>query len=413
MLIEFRVSNYRSIKDEQILSLVSSKDSTYSHSHQIETGNKGVPFLLRSAAIYGLNGAGKSNLIKAIFCMKFLVQESATSINAGDNLNVQPFLLNNTTSTQPSEFEITFFEQGIRYQYGFKLTAERILEEWLLVYKTAKPQQWFRRFYNHKTKHEEYEFSNKLSGNRKVWQESTRQNALFLSTAIHLNSEQLLPVFNWISNQLFCLSTKGVPPVFSIRKLQDPEYKNEIENFLTSSDISITHITLQPRKQDKKFIFSAKSPYVKTQESDVLFPQFHHKSESGNFAFELQDESDGTQRLFALSGLVLHALKTGQTFVIDELETSLHPLLVTHIIRMFHDPKLNKHGAQLIFSTHNTSFLDADLFRRDQIWFVDKNRDQSTALHPLTDFSPRKGENLESGYLAGRYGAIPILRDIE
>ena len=169
MLIEFRVRNYRSIKDEQALSLVSSKDTTYSDSHLIETGNKGMPTLLRSAAIYGPNGAGKSNLIRAINFMKGLVYESATVVQPGQLLNVQPFLLNISTSTEPSEFEITFFDKGIRYQYGFKLTAERILEEWLLVYKTAKPQQWFRRFYNSKTKHDEYEFSDKLSGKRKVW----------------------------------------------------------------------------------------------------------------------------------------------------------------------------------------------------------------------------------------------------
>jgi AAA15 family ATPase/GTPase len=414
MLIEFRVSNYRSIRDEQTLSLVPSKDLTYFDSHQAETTNEGVPRLLRSAAIYGLNGAGKSNLIKAIYFMKSLVYESATLIQAGQNLNVQPFLLDNARSKEPSEFEITFFVKGIRYQYGFKLTFERILEEWLLVYKTAKPEQWFRRFYNDKSKQEEYKFSTRLFGKRKVWQESTRQNSLFLSTAVHLNSDQLLPIFNWISNQLVCLSAGGILPDFSIQKLQDLEYKDEMEKFLISSDISISHISLVPRKQRKQqLIVNANSTNIHSEEIDILWPKFHHKSDSGSSVFELQDESDGTQRLFALSGLVLRALKKGQTLIVDELETSLHPLLVIHLVRMFHDPKLNRHGAQLIFSTHNTSFLDADLFRRDQIWFVDKNRDQSTVLQPLIDFSPRKGENLESGYLTGRYGAIPILRDME
>jgi len=413
MLIEFRVSNYRSIKDEQVLSLVPSKDTTYSDSHLIETGYKSVPTLLKSAAIYGPNGTGKSNLIRAINYMRALVYESATIIQPGQPLNIQPFLLDSSTSMAPSEFEITFFEKGIRYQYGFKLTNQKILEEWLLAYKTAKPQQWFRRFYNNKTKHEEYEFSDKLSGQRKVWQESTRQNSLFLSTAAQLNSEQLFPVFDWIANKLACFLTV-IPPNFSIGMLQNAEYKDDMEKFLVSSDISITHITLIPGKHRVNLIqMNANSSNIQSQESDVLLPQFHHKSEFGSAAFELQDESGGTQRLFALSGLVLNILRNGHLLVIDELETSLHPLLVTHLVSMFHNSKLNKNGAQLIFSTHNTAFLDADIFRRDQIWFVDKNREQATVLQPLTDFSPRKGENLESGYLTGRYGAIPILRDME
>ncbi len=413
MLIEFRVSNYRSIRDEQVLSLVPTKDKTYADSHLAQTGNTSIPTLLRSTAIYGLNGAGKSNLLKAISFLKSFVFESATIVQPGQLLNVQPFLLDNSTSTKPSEFEITFFNKGIRYQYGFRLTAERILEEWLLVYKTAKPQQWFKRIYNNKTKSEEYEFSAKLSGNRKIWQESTRQNSLFLSTAVHLNSEQLLPVFDWIVNKLACFSPGAIPLDFSINMLQNNEYKEDMEKFLISSDISITHITLVPRKQHRKLIqFNANISNIHSEELDVLWPQFHHKSESGKATFDLQDESGGTQRLFSLSGLILTILRNGQILIIDELETSLHPLLVIHLISMFHDPKINVNGAQLIFTTHNTSFLDADIFRRDQVLFIEKTRDQSTILRPLTDFSPRKGENLESGYLAGRYGAIPILGDM-
>jgi len=414
MLIEFRVSNYRSIRDEQVLSLVPSKDKTYDDSHLIETGSKGLPRLVSSAAIYGPNGAGKSNLIRAISFMRNFVYESAAIVQPGQQLNVQPFLLDKATSMEPSEFEVTFFDGGVRYQYGFSLTAERIHEEWLLVYKTAKPQQWFRRIYNNNTKHEEYEFSDKLSGKRKVWQDSTRPNSLFLSTAVHLNSEQLLPIFDWIVNKLICFSTGIISPEISIGMLQNSEFKDDIEKFLVSSDISITHVTLVPRKQHRRLIhFNSNISNIQSEEADVLWPQFHHKSESGVATFELQDESGGTQRLFALSGLLLNIFKNGQTLVIDELETSLHPLLVIHLISMFHNPKINVSGAQLIFTTHNTSFLDANVFRRDQIWFIDKDRDQSSVLQPLTDFSPRKGENLESGYLTGRYGAIPILRDMQ
>jgi len=416
MMIEFRVSNFRSIKKEQVLSLVASKDKTYDDSHLIEVkGKKGLPKLVRSAAIYGLNGAGKSNLIRAISFLKNFVYESATIVQPGQSLNVQPFLLDNTTSVKPSEFEITFSNKGVRYQYGFSLTAERIHEEWLLVYKTAKPQQWFKRTYNNKTKREEYEFSDKLLGQRKVWQESTRQNSLFLSTAVYLNSEQLRPIFDFIVNKMICLpSTSLIPIDISIGMLENNETKENLEQFLVSSDVSITHITLVRKKHQRQVIqVDASKTNIQNDEVDMLLPQFHHKSDTGAVTLGLQDESGGIQRLFALSGLILNVLKNGQILIIDELETSLHPLLVISLINLFHNPKININGAQLIFTTHNTSFLDLDLFRRDQIWFIDKHRDQSTILQPLTDFSPRKGENLEAGYLSGRYGAIPILQNIQ
>jgi AAA15 family ATPase/GTPase len=148
------------------------------------------------------------------------------------------------------------------------------------------------------------------------------------------------------------------------------------------------------------------------EEGEVMFPIFEHRTETGSAKFELHEESDGTQRLFSLAAPVLDVLKHGRVLVVDELDRSLHTLLVRRLVGMFHDPALNAAGAQLIFSTHDTSLLDHTLFRRDQVWFAEKDESQATRIFPLSDFSPRKHEAWERGYLMGRYGAVPIFRDL-
>jgi hypothetical protein len=202
---------------------------------------------------------------------------------------------------------------------------------------------------------------------------------------------------------------------FSVRMLQQSGGKQAIRDFLASADISITDIDVVPRKgvtQTFNFDAATGKSDVRTEERDFLLPQFRHETEQGSAIFELGDESLGTQRLFALAGPVLDILKTGRILIVDELDSSLHPLLVRRLVGLFHNPRINTANAQLIFTTHDTTLLDPDLLRRDQIWFVEKNREQATTLYPFTDFSPRKKEAWERGYLMGRYGALPFFRDL-
>jgi hypothetical protein len=211
--------------------------------------------------------------------------------------------------------------------------------------------------------------------------------------------------------------TAGMLPQldFSVAMLQRDEGKQAIQEFLISADISIADIDVVPRKgfmQTVKFDLKTGKSDVNTEERDMLIPQFRHETEQGSATFEFGDESLGTQRLFALAGPVLDILKTGRILIVDELDSSLHPLLVRRLISLFHNPKINVTNAQLIFTTHDTSLLDPELLRRDQIWFVEKNREQATTLYPFTDFSPRKREAWERGYLMGRYGALPFIRDL-
>lgn len=415
MLLEFRVKNFKSIKDEAVLSLAASKDNTLSTSHTIDTGIKAIPAVTRSAAIYGPNASGKSNLINAMAYMKIVIAESA-SIQPDQKFNVKSFQLDDETKNSPSEFEITFLKDGVRYQYGFAMTPQRIVEEWLLVYKTGKPSTWISRSYNADTDEDIIEIGSGVKGQKSIWQKSTRSNALLLSVAVQLNSEQLKPVYNWITQDLLILGTNGVPNDFSIQKVQDQTSRPQIINFLASADISIEDISIESKKgfrQRLNLSASGSSSDSSIEPTEILVPMFHHKTSNGSAVFEIHEESLGTQRLFALAGPILDILEQGKTLVYDELDSSLHTLLARKLVELFHNPTANKYGAQLIFSTHDTTLLQNDLMRRDQVWFIEKDDQQASKLYPLTDFSPRKKEDLERGYLVGRYGAIPFLQGLD
>lgn len=415
MLLDFRVKNFRSLRDEQVLSLVAAKDKTLQELNTMPSGIKAAPTLLRSAVIYGPNAGGKSNLIKALQYMRAVVAESASVMQPGQTFAVQPFRLDVESSAMPTEFEVTFILDGVRYQYGFALTAQRVTSEHLLVYKAFKPQQWFERHYDPEKNKDHYEFGPGLKGQKSVWEGATRPNALFLSMAVQLNSDQLRPLFDWFINRLAIFNDiTPLSPQFSVEMLRSPDGKEAICNFLKAADVSISNIDVVNRKvpgQSIHFDMAAGKTEVRTEDQEINELQFHHVTEHGNAVFGLADESMGTRNLLFLTGPVLDILNKGLTLVVDELDSSLHPLLVRRLVELFHSPTINTKGAQIIFSTHDTSLLDQDIFRRDQVWFVEKDRDQSSKLYPLSDFSPRKNEALERGYLMGRYGALPFFID--
>jgi hypothetical protein len=413
MLLEFRIRNFRSIRDEITISFVASNDKKLADTHLVATGINSLPQVLRSAVVYGPNASGKSTLLLAMQYMRAVVAESATVMQPGQTFNVQPFRLDTEYAKQPTEFEITFLLGGIRHQYGFSLTPERIVDEWLLVYRAPKPQQWFRRSFDKATRNSIYEFSTHMAGPRKLWQETTRPNALFLSTAAQLNSELLGPIFRWLVEQPVYFEAGLSPmPDLTTQLLQTESGKRAVRDFLVSADISITDVVSVSRPGfHQQIMIGLEGPKYSREDREIFMPQFVHKTAHGTANFELHEESQGTQRLYALAAPVLDVLKNGRLLIVDELDSSMHPLLVRRLVRMFHQPELNPLGAQLLFSTHDTSLLDRTLFRRDQIWFTEKDRDQATRLYPLSDFSPRETEAWEKGYLIGRYGAVPFFDD--
>jgi AAA15 family ATPase/GTPase len=412
MLIEFSVRNFRSFRDQTRLSLVASKDRTRGDDNSTRTPIRGLDLIVNSAAIYGPNAGGKSNLLRSLMLMRGVVVGSA-ALQPHQEFNVQPFRLDRESVDAPTEFEIQVLIDGVRYQYGFELTPRRIVSEWLYVYETSKAQKWFERSINESTGETNFEFGSMFAGAKRIWQEATRPNALFLSTAIQLNSDSLAPLYAWFANNLHVLPDGGQPShEFSTERIQSDLGRTEIVAFLRAADIGISSVSAKPVKGlINRVVFDASTGQATTNalDTELLMPEFTHRNGEISIAFGLEDESQGTQKLYALAGPVLDVLENGQTLVIDELDRSLHPLLCRQIIDAFHDPKRNRLGAQLIFTTHDTSLLDTANFRRDQIWFAEKGADQASSLTPLSDFSPRAKEALEKGYLGGRYGGVPIL----
>ncbi|WP_334190690.1 AAA family ATPase, partial [Noviherbaspirillum sp.] len=269
MLVEFRIKNFRSLRDEQVLSLVASKDKTLQDTHTLVTSIKAVPTLLRSAAVYGANASGKSNLIKALQYMRGVVAESAV-IQPGQTFSVQPFRLDDKSASEPTEFEVTFLLDGVRYQYGFALTSQRVVSEHLLVYKAFKPQRWFERHFDADTGKDVYEFGSGFKGPKNLWEGATRANALFLSMAVQLNSEALRPVFDWFVNRLVIFNElTQLNQQVSIQMLKQTEGRKEICNFLAAADISIADIDVVTRKvpgQAVHFDLVAGKTEVRTEE---------------------------------------------------------------------------------------------------------------------------------------------------
>lgn len=415
MLVEFRTQNFRSLRDEQVLSLVASPDKSLLDTHALDTGLKAAPHVLKSAVVYGANASGKSNLIKALQYMRDVVLMSATLQPGQAFARLQPFRLDAVSASQPTAFEVTFILDGVRYQYGFAMNAQRIVSEQLLVYKAFKPQRWFERHFDAESGKDVYEFGPGLKGAKTLWEGATRPNALFLSMAVQLNSEALRPVYDWFAHRLVILNEHApLSPQFSLEMLKLEAQRKAIGEFLRAADISIADVevaTKQATVHSIRFDLATGKREEETGEQTVDEVRFHHLTEHGQAVFDLADESSGTRNLLFLARPVLDILSNGQTLVVDELDTSLHTLLVQALVRLFHRPEANTGGAQLVFTTHDTSLLDAyGLFRRDQVWFVEKRPDQSSSLYPLLDFSPRKNEALERGYLQGRYGALPLLR---
>ena len=410
MLLEFSVENFKSIREEARLSLVASRGGEHRDTHLVTpalTGGVRVDPLVRSAAIYGANAAGKSNLVEALKVMRRMVIASSTDL---DELPIAPFRFDAACEDEATTFEVLCIADGVRYQYGFKATRENVTDEWLFAWPRGRVQTWFER------SSESWKFGEKLTGDKEVWRRATRTNALYLTTAVSLNSRQLGPLHNWFKETLHVASSRGWNNAFSMSWCRD-ERKREIIDFLNVADLAIADVRVVDEEFEAKRLRRGIDSDIKNQLVEKFtgtkIPELRLQHDTGNTPsteLRLRDESDGTRQIFALAGPWLDTLKNGHVIVYDELHASLHAALLRFLVDQFHDPQRNANGAQLIFTTHDTSIINQDVFRRDQIWFCERNEKQETRLFPLTDFSPRKGiENLERSYLAGRYGGLPFV----
>jgi hypothetical protein len=416
MLIEFTVKNYRSIKEAQTISMMKAKGTELEESNTFLPDSKGAQQLLRSAAIYGANGSGKSNLIKALNVMESIVL-SSQSMNKGDTFPVTPFLFDDESVNEPTEFEVIFISNNVRFQYGFVVSSTQVFEEWLIAYPKGKPQRWFSRIYDKENNCSEYKFVESFTGKKSVWKDATRENALFLSTAVQLNSKLLKPVYDWFLTKLRPNLLGEIATGYTAGLCLEKDQRKKIVDFLKAADFDIFDIDVSAEKFDPSLLpENLPQPFRdelidRMKDQDIIDVKTVHKTKSGNLVkLDLDEESDGTRRFFTFIGPWLDTLESGYILIIDEIHDNLHPRLVRHLVDLFNSKKTNPNNAQLIFSTHETSILSQEVLRRDQIWFCEKDSDQATNLYSLTEFKPLKGrENIEDGYLSGRYGAYPFI----
>ena len=413
MLIEFRVRNFRSIRDEQVLSMVANDEPNLLDSNTIETGIESVPRLVRSAAIYGANASGKSNLIKAMGWMQGFVRTSGRN-DSNDQIHNDPFLLDDQIKNQPSLFEMTFIIEGVEFRYGFEVTGEKVITEYLFEYNNKDSKSWFEREFDFEAG--SYDFVSDLGEGdiEEFWRKSTNPNSLFLSVSGRFNIEKLKPIYNFLTRKLvFKMNYDSFNrlPILPNRFIDDAVSRKKIVEFLRSAGIMLEDIQTKKRIIKQMIRFDKDKEELTEEFMEILELKFLHKTENGSALFDLRQESDGTRKFFYMAGPILEFLESGNILVYDELESSLHSHLVEWIIKLFHSPETNPKGAQLIFTTHNNSIMTEQNFRRDQIWFVDKNRDEASRVFPLTDFRKVDYITLPEGYLEGRYGALPYLSD--
>lgn len=408
MLIRFRVENFRSIRDEQELSLVAS--ALTEHEESLVRVPQYDIDLLRAAGAYGANASGKSTVVEAIGFMQAAVRDSHIRWEPQAGVRRVPFAFDPACAEAPSMFAVDLLLDGVRYEYGFVADSVRVREEWLFAWPRGRRQEWFTRDVD---RDEEFAFSRLLSGENRAISALTRPNSLFLSAAAQNNHEMLSPVHQWFADQLLVAGdwARGALAMLASQRCREAGYRENVYQLLKTADLGISGLELVEDEgggPTMSRLFGAVAGLF--GDGNVRDIRLLHRTGAGaEVALPFSEESAGTRTLFGLAGAIVETLASGGTLVVDELDRSLHPHLSTHIVGTFNDPAANPRNAQLIFNTHDTNLLDAGILRRDQVWFTEKSGDGATHLFPLTDFRARKQENLERGYLQGRYGAVPSI----
>ena len=424
VLVEFSVRNFRSIAEEVTLSMVKASGNELQETNTFvpSTKKKRQLELLRTSTIYGPNAAGKSNIIKALDTMQTLIVQSHIITQRGDKLPITPFMLDEKYKHEPSTFELIFIQDGVQYQYGFSADENVVYEEWLYAFPEGRAQKWFIRSYDSHRQKISMEYGSKFTGSKKLWESATRNNALYLSTALHLNSIQLQPVYDWFKQKLRVLSSPSEiwHPGFTYSLYEDEAQKQKVLDFLKVADLDIADLDIEEKPFDPEVLPEDMPSELREKIVDDLKNKKMkraysiHKDLQGNeVRFNIdRDESDGTKKFISFIGPWIDTLQNGYVLIIDELHDNFHPLMVRFLIGLFHDNKTNPKNAQLLFTSHETSLLSQKIFRRDQVWFCEK-KNKATKLFSLVEFKPRKNvTDIEKAYLSGRYGALPFFTSI-
>jgi hypothetical protein len=415
MIIQFKVANHRSLRDEQQLSLAASSDheddlALYRAEH-LEAP------ILPVAAIYGANASGKSNVFHALTFAMTAVVSSQRRWEPDQGIQREAFALGGAGSN-PSSYVIDFMLDGVRNQYGFSVTDQQVVEEWLYVWPNGRQTILFTR------DRQLFTFGRELKGENKTIEALTRKNSLFLSAAAQNNHERLMPAYEWFARNIRIVRLDSanlgrgfVSPwwtQFDGAPDMAEQKRNQVRRLLSSADLGILDFKVDEIESSTVYSFSGAGDSTPSRRKRLLLQ--HRGATNNDPWFGLAQESTGTNAIIRMIPALLDVLESGGVLVLDELN-SLHPMLSLEIIRLFQNKRTNLSGAQLLFNTHDLTLLgnmlDGPQLQRDQIWFTEKDKSGATHLYPLSDYHPRSAENLERGYLQGRYGGIPFLGPLD
>lgn len=404
MLVNFTVGNFRSFKEKRTLSMEAANIKEFAES--LIAAPNGAS-LLPIAALYGANSSGKSNIIKAFHVFTDLLRRS-NSMSSADEIPVVPFLLGEPKDqmTSPSYFEIEVITpQNNYYRYGFEANKKAIVGEWLYKHVGSKDTCLFLR-------------ENDSIGVTKAFpegkglEERTRNNALFLSVCDSFNGTIAKELVAEISKSIVTSAVEHERIYSTLEPIirQNPDtfamVVEDTNKVLHQMDLGFSRYEIPQDKELAKNIKAFTYHNIYDEKGEVI---------GETRLLMKQDESEGTNKLFDIMSMILMSLNGGGLLVIDELDCKLHPILTAYIIKMFNDSKLNTGHGQLIFATHDSNLLSAKCLRRDEIWFVEKDKQEASDLYSLVEFKDADGvkvrndRSFEKDYIKGRYGAIPYV----
>lgn len=404
MILEFSVKNFLSFKEKVTFSMIANSNKELNDNYVEIGGNK----VLKSAAIYGANASGKSNLFK-ILTLVVLMLRSSNSVDINAKLPLIPFKLDKGSVNKPSEFEIKFIFDETRYVYGFIADKDKIYDEYLYYYPNGRETKIFDR-----TNINEYSYTQKDEKILREIEAKNAQNKFFLATATNWNFDKTKAAYNFLTNGIGTCNNLEILKNMAYKMYEtNPDYLKDFAiDFLQKADFNIEDYQISQIDVPGEFLTAIPEFITKTLPDKPKAYQVLFKHKNSDNYLSIDEESLGTQMIFAFIPFLADSLKNKKVLIIDELDKSLHPFLVQYIVEIFNDAEINKNGSQLIFNTHDTNLLDLNILRRDQIWFTEKNSETGESdLYSLSDFSVRKQENVEKGYMLGRYGAVPFIKN--
>jgi AAA15 family ATPase/GTPase len=419
-LLQFTVGNFLSFCDKKTFSMKASSIQDDPRSNVVVQNRYK---LLRTAAVYGANSSGKSNLIRAFTAMGEMVLMSI-KLNDSDLLNYRPFLLSNETKEAPTHFEIVYVEDSKRIRYGFEYTLTEIVAEWLFMKESTHAEKPLFIRTREGIGIVDADFPEGID-----LEEKTNDNRLFLSLVAQLGgtiSKQIMQWFKYGYSTISGLESLGYAAFTKNMFLNNRAECKEALAFFKKLQLGFQDVSTEMREVDAHTFDKAPDEIknllnkLKGKKQMEVLTKHHVYNKAGKIVgeeiFSLEnDESAGTNKIFELSGPIFDTLAKGTVLIVDELDAKMHPLISQYVVDLFNNPDTNPYCAQLIFTTHDTHLLSSKSLRRDQIWFTEKDKQECTDLYTIMDIrlpdgtKPRNDSNYERNYINGRYGAIPYI----